>query len=157
MEDVLSLASFSKIPFPFLLSSLIFSEDLVFPYCLWGHQNPSLCPSLTPTPEFLLSLLRFKPRWRAVTALLSPYHLPIGISNRFPISVHLLSTYCGPESWGHPHPKSNFSGHESPVSEGEGPVPKHQVRTQTWGLVQDSSERTDSPTKSYPCPLRHAF
>lgn len=53
-EDILSPTSFS-------ISLPPFPEDLVFPYCLWGHQNPSLCPSLSPAPEFLLSLPSPKP------------------------------------------------------------------------------------------------
>ena len=48
LEDILNLPS--PISFP------QFPENMVFPNCLWGPQNPCLCPGLTPTPEFLLLL-----------------------------------------------------------------------------------------------------
>ena len=40
LEDILALLP-SPISFPH------FPEDMVFPYCLWGPQNPSLCPGFT--------------------------------------------------------------------------------------------------------------
>ena len=54
LEDILSLLP-SPVSFPH------FPEDMVFPYCLWGPQNPCLCPGLTSTPEFLLLLPSLQP------------------------------------------------------------------------------------------------
>ena len=77
LEDILSLLP-SPVSFPH------FPEDMVFPYSLWGPQNPSLCPGLTPTLEFLLLLPSLQP-----PLLSSPCRLPAALSRRPPTPAHL--------------------------------------------------------------------
>lgn len=124
-KDSLSSPPFSKPP-SLSISHPPFPKDLMFPYCLWGHQNPSLCPALTPTPEFPLPFLSPKPPLGFLLHAIFLLHSAANFPSQ-PICEHALWSI----EPGHPHLDSTFWG-QQPSELGRRPS------AQASGIYSDS-------------------